>query len=190
MKGHMLEFYEGVDEDRSALELKALSFNCSVEFCRPHEVQIDLDTQEAFDLFQDHWCWFQTMMQHKKTRQPGNTEWDGKEQVFPDLEAEYFTSKSGEGKHVVVNVGFNRHIDDMERLLIACLLGSDLKREMLNYSRLKLHGDPLACLFRPKQKLLETGSLMSCPPDPDYSCGATHCDDSACCTHNPSKEIA
>jgi hypothetical protein len=173
MKGHiMLEFYEGVDEDRTALELKASSFDCEVEFCRPHEVQIDLDDREAFDLFQDHWCWFQTMMSHKKSRNRHEQQWDGKEQVFPDLEAEYFTSKSGEGKHVVVSVGFNRHIDDMERLLIACLLGSDLKREMLNYSRLKLHGDPLACLFRPRPKMLEAGTLRACLPDPDYSCGA------------------
>jgi len=154
VKGNMLSFYEGVDESRSMLEHKAASFNCEVEWVGPHQVQIDLDTEEAWVLFQEHMCWLQTMLQHKKTRQQTRQEWDGKEQVFPDLDYTMQPSKSGEGKHVVVHIGFNRHIDDMERLLIACLLGSDLKREMLNYSRLKLHGDPMSCLFRPKQKLL------------------------------------
>lgn len=156
MKGRMLAFYEGVDEGRSDLELKAASFDCSVEYCRPHEVQVDLDGPEAVELFHDRMSWFQTILQHKKTLLPLRLEWDGKERVFPDLEYVMMDSKSGVGKHVVVSVGFNRHIDDYERLLIACLLGSDLRREMLNYSRLKLHGDPLCCLFRPKQKLLTT----------------------------------
>ena len=147
--------YEGVDEDLSALESKAKLFNCDIEFCQSHEVQIDLDSPEAEENFNERMGWFQTVLQHKKTRNVDHKAYEGGGQVFPDLAYIKTISKSG-NTHITVHVGFNRYIDDYERLLIAVLLGSDLNRETLNYFRLKLHGDMLACFFVPKQKLLTT----------------------------------
>lgn len=51
-------------------------------------------------------CWFQTVLQHKKTRQVGREEYEGGEQVFPNLEYEKRTSKSG-NCHVSVHIGFD-----------------------------------------------------------------------------------
>lgn len=137
--------YEGIDETRGVIEAKAKVFGCEVEWHRPHEAQVDLDSPEDFELFLARWEWFRMMTA----------------KTFPQANFEYRSSKSGLGTHVTVFLGFEHDVMAEERILIACLLGSDLKREMLNYARLKKHGDDLSCLFKPLPKALPTNPAIA-----------------------------
>lgn len=147
--GDIIVAYEGIDETRDVIEAKAKAFNCTVEWCRPQEAQVDLDSLEDWDLFLARWEWFNLMLA----------------KAFPNRYYAERPSKSNNGIHVTVFLGFERVISEEERILIACLLGSDLKREILNYARLKKHGDSLSCLFKPGPKCLPAIKVLELGTD-------------------------
>ena len=49
------------------------------------------------------------------------------------------TRSKNKGFHVKLNITGN--MNDYEKLLLQCLLGSDIKRELMNYMRYKVAGD-------------------------------------------------
>ena len=61
-----------------------------------------------------------------------------------------WVSKSGEGKHVVLQL--DKPLPVSQRMLLQAILGSDLKREMYNLKRVwDKESDPIV-LFKPKKK--------------------------------------
>lgn len=131
------EQYEDVSQTIGDINQRAHEFGCAVRFAGKLEVFIDLDTQEAWDHFTHQWNWFQIQM--------------------PELLAPDYLEEISKGGNRHITVGLLREVADAEKLLIASLLGSDLKRELLNYTRLKANGDALSCFFIPGHKLLGDG---------------------------------
>jgi hypothetical protein len=93
------------------------------------------------------------------------------QRVCPDyfLEHTETPSKSGfPNKHVVIKV--RDELTDVSRLLLQCLLGSDINREIMNFSRLYMTGDSDNVLMFPNaQKVPEPapvqvpGCYVACP---------------------------
>ncbi len=74
-------------------------------------------------------------------------------QVIPGLNAREtarWTSRSGKGRHVVVEV--DKPLSKLERLLLQCCLGSDPRRELFGLARLPdtPADEEVSYLFRPE----------------------------------------
>jgi len=63
----------------------------------------------------------------------------------------YWPSRNGNG-HFVLTV--KKDMDELDRILIQTLLGSDPGREIMNYGRLLATGDAKICLYQPKGVLV------------------------------------
>jgi hypothetical protein len=61
---------------------------------------------------------------------------------------------SGGNQHVIVHL-LTYELEAVERLMLQAFLGSDRRRELLNYGRMLLGQDQPIRLFRPKQNLLQ-----------------------------------
>lgn len=119
----------GVDVDKKAA---AIEVNCDVVFPADNELQLDLDTPESVQAFEERWDWLYGLL--------GTSLLD---------KYEYSTSKSG-NTHCTVTL--RCIVSDERRLLLQCLLCSDPKREALGFVRLFKLGESRSCLFRPKGK--------------------------------------
>lgn len=131
--------YEDVTQTRHEVESKAMMACCDAVFASPNELQLDLDTPEAEAHFDHQWNWAISQL-----------DWLLDMNAFVKKEV----SKSGRC-HATIRLA--HPLDAGERILLQALLGSDLKRELLNYTRLKTNGDALVCLWRPKPKMLTDG---------------------------------
>lgn len=132
------EHYEDISQNRGQIEGKAELVGQTCLFADALTLQLDLDTPEAVEHFHHQWNWFCCQLDFLFDQSVLNQE---------------MKSRSG-NTHVIIKLA--HPLEATERLLLQALLGSDLKRELLNYTRLKTKGEDLTCLFRPKPLLLET----------------------------------
>lgn len=123
------------DLDVSAEE-EAKRFNCSIVIPEPNQLQIDIDSEEAYSVFQKR------IFEYKYYSQLSIT-------------IETHPSKSGlPKKHITVTVNdskSNPHVfSEWERIALQFALGSDPIRETLNAWRLLRGAENPSRLFEPK----------------------------------------
>lgn len=132
------EHYDDVSQTVGDINERAKLHNCTTKFAGKREVFIDLDDAEARNMFVSQWNWFHVQL--------------------PDLLEDDYLEEPSKSGNLHVTVYLKRDASEEEKLLIACVLGSDVRRELLNYTRLKTNGDALSCFFVPGPKLLTDGS--------------------------------
>lgn len=101
----------------------------------PEHLQIDIDSRKAFEIFQKQWNFLQ---------ETGHVE---AEQIYIHISR----SGSHSGFHRHITIVMKKSLPAMERIALQALLGSDLKREMCNYGRVK-NDAPFPILFITKRK--------------------------------------
>lgn len=108
---------------------------------RDNELQIDIDSDVAFAMYQKNLDKFQL-------------------HVATVIEETVTPSKSGDPckKHIVLTL--DRNIEPSERIMYQSFLGSDPTRELLSYVRL-INGDPNPTLFYEKKR-----NLLVAAPEP------------------------
>lgn len=113
-----------------AAQAKADKYNCQILNANDFTLQLDLDTEEAWEAF------------------PGRLGMLEERGLIPeDYRIDTWFSKSG-NHHVAIYLADPLPVE--RRILLQALLGSDLKREALNLSRVDLGiTDPIK-LFRPR----------------------------------------
>lgn len=133
------ELYDDVSKSRDEVKCKANLLGCEARFAEPNELQLDLDGPEALEEFQRQYNFFRCQV-------PG---WEHEMPI-------YETSRNG-NTHVTIKM--KTALTPEARILGQALLGSDIRRELLNYTRFMLTGDDATCFFRPKPLLLTDGGL-------------------------------
>lgn len=133
------EHYEDVSQNRDQVAARAELLSLDPIFADAFTLQLDLDTKEAEDHYHHQWNWFQCQLGYLLEENAVPVE---------------MKSKSG---HMHVSIKLAHPLEATERLLLQALLGSDLKRELLNYTRLKVKGEDLTCFFRPRNLMLPAG---------------------------------
>jgi hypothetical protein len=103
--------FDVVAEDAAAEQ------NCKVVYPKPNQIQLDIDTDDQYELFLRR---FQDMY--------NRLNWD--------YEVEEKESKSGlPHRHITITITNGPLIDERDRLLLQTMLGSDQVRESLNIFR-------------------------------------------------------
>lgn len=114
------------ERTREYLSGKAASVGCTVLYPRGNELQLDIDSEEDLEFF------------HAQSRLLT--------EIFDAVEVETLISRSG-GRHILVTLPYA--IPPAERIALQAVLGSDRKRELLNYRRVVRRDPHPMCLFRP-----------------------------------------
>jgi hypothetical protein len=122
--------YQETDRTPEVLAAIAATKNCEVVYGSEWTLQIDLDSPAAIYAFEN-----QCALLFQR-REP------------PWTRVERWTSKSGEGEHVVLHLKEPTPI--LERILLQAALGSDIKRELIAWDSVKNNRDNPLVLFRPK----------------------------------------
>ena len=120
-----------------AAEEAAEKVDCVVEYPGPNQLQLDLDSEESYQLFQKRLVEFEqhSMFGVEITIRPSKSGLPHRHVLL--------TLTDKDGKPVV--------LDEWQRIALQAVLGSDLIRETLNAWRL-LRGEPSPSrLFRPKE---------------------------------------
>ena len=99
---------------------------------RANELQIDIDSNAALKMFNEHWHIFNSRM--AAYRKPITS--------LTTIKA----SPSGKRGHWHITITFQRPIDPATRIALQSVLGSDRVRELLSLCRL-LNGSPIPTLF-------------------------------------------
>lgn len=99
---------------------------------RANELQIDIDSNAALNLFRAHWHIFNSRM--AAYRKPITS--------LTTIEP----SPSGKRGHWHITITFQRALDPTTRIALQAVLGSDRMRELLSLCRL-LNGSPIPTLF-------------------------------------------
>lgn len=68
------------------------------------------------------------------------------------------TSKSGKGHHVYIRLP--KYVGELERILLQACLGSDPKREMLNWHRMKEKGEGGVTLFETAEEAVRVAQFL------------------------------
>lgn len=108
---------------------KAKRFNCDIVIADDSTLQIDLDSDEALEVFD---------RQHLLLCDLG---------LLPSFNYEQSESKGG-NTHITIPLGFSLSVE--QRLLLQALLGSDLKREALSLKRVREGMPNPILLFKPR----------------------------------------
>jgi hypothetical protein len=126
------EEYTGDVRFEAACE-QAEAKGCNVVLPRPNQLFIDIDTHEDFLTFFEHRAMLDSIGEGGK--------------VISDT-----PSKSGlPRRHIVLE--FDRDLDNMERVLLQAVLGSDRKRELLSWIRIRSGASEHPTLFfEPKEQ--------------------------------------
>jgi hypothetical protein len=136
------DFSESIDS-RHAFT-KADNEDCEVLVATDRTLQLDLDSDSAYELFQSQL----SRLNH----------------VIDYGEIEELSSKNG-NRHVIIHL--NKKLAVRDRILLQACLGSDPVREILSYRRVLQGDDNPVLLLRPKPKKLSAGkkpkALLSAP---------------------------
>jgi hypothetical protein len=128
----------------------AKGLGCTIEWGNDYILQLDLDTVDAQSRF-----WSNLEVLQNMGHLPVN-----------GLKTSREESRSGTGEHAVVYLPEPKPA--LERILLQTLLGSDPRREALNYRRLAVTKPGLpdpCCLFRPLPQILETRRRLRAAAD-------------------------
>lgn len=133
------ELYQDISQTKKEIEIKASLVGCTAEFADDKTIQLDFDSKEVPEDFHSNLGWYMGQLK---------------------MNWRYEERKSRNGNvHVILHL--DEPLPPMERILIQALMGSDLRRELLNYTRLKTGNEgALVCLFKPKFKQLTDGSPL------------------------------
>lgn len=86
------------------------------------------------------------------------------------LDQRHRPSRSGDPNRWHITVDLARSVNDMERILLQAVLGSDLRRELLSYCRITI-GDPHPTLFLEKgPTLIGPGQALAIINSEEASC--------------------
>lgn len=116
--------------EEEAPEVVAARFDCFVVYRESNELQIDIDTVEAFDLYQ------------RRTREMRELGWKFSEIIVP--------SKRGY-PHQHITLTFNKAIGEWKAIALQLMLGSDPMRENMNALRVLAGNENPIRFFRPKR---------------------------------------
>ena len=109
---------------------QAKSENLDVVFPADNQLQLDIDSEAAFDLYNDHYDIV-------------NTYWG--------IDDETITlSRSGNPDKRHITLTLSRKVSNKDRIALQAFLGSDLKREVLSFVQAE-NGDPHPTLFLEKR---------------------------------------
>lgn len=115
-------------------ETTAENLNMKIVYPNANQLQLDIDSKEGY-------IQFNHILQSIKDSL--------------DMEISFTQTVSKTGlphKHVTVNLPYNLH-SDFERIALQLILGSDLKREILNLLRIIDGQEAPICFFEPKEGL-------------------------------------
>lgn len=130
---------DGYDGDGRLAEarLRADAFDCDVVIASDDELQLDFDSPLPLPAY------FWQRVYILRDRCPGL--------FLPEREWKQWYSKSG-NVHVVVKLA--EKLTEIERVALQTILGSDPKRELLNFSRVRVGIEHPILLFKPRPRKL------------------------------------
>jgi len=106
-----------------------------VVYPKPNEIQLDIDTEEAFDRFLKTYKIAKRLLVFTKD---------------PEIKS----SASGKEGHRHVTLFMEEEVGDLERIALQAILGSDGNRELFNFFRLSELGISDSCFFEKREEEL------------------------------------
>lgn len=142
----ILEYEE---RDRQKVFDAAESLGCKVIIAQPNELQLDIDKPWEFKdtsfeestLTRD--CW-------RARKLIGRRIWDSFSQEIYVLSLSAWRSRNG-NIHIVLKL--SQEYSAFERIIFQSILGSDPRRELLNWKRINDGSENPIALFRPKETI-------------------------------------